>query len=227
MAPRSARGRLQSEPESAAPVRLARAHRREALLDAAAALIVADGVEAVSMDAVADHAGVSRPLVYKHFGNRGEMLTAVYRREATILHSELSARVRAAASVEDMYRTLVRAAFRASSERGRLFRALRAAGAWNPDLRREQEDRDRATVRFFAEHASAEFGIPVVDAEAATAMLLTALDSVLSQFRARRARVTAALLEETYVDLVVGGLEHLAARTHTTRRRARAAGASS
>jgi len=207
-------------------VRLARVHRREALLDAAAALIVAEGVEAVSMDAVADYAGVSRPLVYKHFGNRGEMLTAVYRREATILHNELSTKVRAATSLEDMYRTLVRAAFRASSERGRLFRALRAAGAWDPDLRHEQEERDRATVRFFAAHASAEFGIPVVDAEAATAMLLTALDSVLSQFRARRARVTAALLEEAYVDLVVGGLEHLAARTRTTRGRARAAGAS-
>jgi AcrR family transcriptional regulator len=207
-------------------VRLARAHRREALLDAAAALIVADGVEAVSMDAVADHAGVSRPLVYKHFGNRGEMLTAVYRREATILHNELSSRVRAASSIEEMYRTLVRAALRASSERGRLFRALRAAGAWNPDLRHEQEERDRATVRFFAEHASAEFGIPVVEAEAATAMALTALDSVLSQFRARRTHVTAALLEETYLDLVVGGLEHLAARTRTTRRRARVAGAS-
>ncbi|HXA27959.1 MAG TPA: TetR/AcrR family transcriptional regulator [Candidatus Angelobacter sp.] len=208
------------------PVRLARAHRREALLDAAAALIVADGVEAVSMESVADHAGVSRPLVYKHFANRGEMLTAVYGREAVILHSELAAKVRAATDLEDMYRTLVRAALRASSERGQLFRALRSAGAWNPDLRREQEERDRATVRIFAEHASAEFGIPAVEAESATAMLLTALDSVLGQFRTRRPHVSAALLEETYLDLIVGGLEHLAARTHTTRRRGRAAGAS-
>jgi AcrR family transcriptional regulator len=207
-----------------APVRLARAHRREALLDAAAALIVADGVEAVAMDTVADHAGVSRPLVYKHFANRGEMLTAVYRREATILHSELSARVRAATSVEDMYRTLVRAAFRATSERGRLFRALRSAGAWNPDLRREQEERDRQTVRFFAEHASAEFGIPLVDAEAATAMLLTALESLLIQFRNRRAHVTAAVLEEAYLDIIVGGMERLATRTSRASPRARRAG---
>jgi AcrR family transcriptional regulator len=219
----NARGVRETDPEGIAPVRLARAHRREALLDTAAALIVADGVEVVSMEAVADRAGVSRPLVYKHFANRGEMLTAVYRREATILHNELAAKVRAAGGLEDMYRTLVRAAFRASSERGRLFRALRSAGAWNPDLRQEQEARDRQTVRFFAEHAVAEFGVSTADAEAATAMLLTALDSVLSQYRARRTNASAALLEAAYLDIVVGGLERLAARTRSRRT---AAGAS-
>jgi len=224
MGTRSARGSLESEAESPAPVRLARAHRREALLDAASALIVANGVEAVSMESVADHAGVSRPLVYKHFANRGEMLSAVYRREATILHNELAAKVRAARSLEDMYRTLVRAAFRASSERGRLFRALRSAGAWNPQLRRVQEARDRDTVRFFAQRAAVEFGVPIVDAEAATAMLLTALESALAQFRARRPGATAALLEETYLDIMLGGLERLAARTAP--RRAKAAGGS-
>src|SRR5579864_3587046 len=218
MGTRSARGLLESDAESAAPVRLARARRREALLDAAAALIVADGVEVVSMESVADRAGVSRPLVYKHFANRGEMLTAVYRREATILHNELATKVRSAASLEEMYRNLVRAAFRASSERGRLFRALRSAGAWNPDLRQEQEDRDRQTVRFFAEHAVAEFGVPAADAEAATAMLLTALESVLSQYRARRTHASAALLEGAYLDIAVGGLERLAARTRSRRR---------
>jgi AcrR family transcriptional regulator len=211
------------DPEALVPVRLARAHRREALLDAAAALITSDGVEAVSMETVADRAGVSRTLVYKHFANRGEMLTAVYRREATILHSELASKVRAATSFEDMVRTLVRAAFRASSERGRLFRALRSAGAWDPDLRREQEARDRGTVRFFAGHATAEFGIPAVDAEAAMAMLLTAIESVLAQFRVRRTHASAALLEEAYLDITLGGLERLAARTA---RRRKAAGAS-
>jgi AcrR family transcriptional regulator len=213
----------ESETEALAPVRLARAHRREALLDAAAALITSDGVEAVSMESVADGAGVSRTLVYKHFANRGEMLTAVYRREATILHSELSSKVRAVTSLEDMVRTLVRAAFRASSERGRLFRALRSAGAWDPDLRREQEARDRGTVRFFAEHATAEFGIPAADAEAAMAMLLTAIESVLGQFRVRRTHANAALLEEAYLDITLGGLERLAARTAPRRK---AAGAS-
>jgi hypothetical protein len=45
--------------------RLARAQRREDLLNAAVQLILSGGVEAVSMETVADRAGVSRPLVYR------------------------------------------------------------------------------------------------------------------------------------------------------------------
>jgi AcrR family transcriptional regulator len=73
-----------------------RPHRRETLL-AAATAIVADGdVEALSMEAVAARAGVSRPLVYKHFANKGELLAAVYRREAAALDAEIVAAVEGA-----------------------------------------------------------------------------------------------------------------------------------
>ena len=220
MAIRSARGGPAADLTVVPPVRLARARRREDLIDATVELIVAEGVEAVSMEAVADRAGVSRPLVYKHFANRSEMLTAVYRREAGLLHSELAAQVRAADSLEGMYRALVRAAYRATAQRGTLFAALRTAGAWNRELRREQEVRDRRTVRFFADHVSAEFGIPTAEAQAATAMLLTSIESVLIQWRTRRTGANAALLEETYLDIILGGLERLAERTATQARTA-------
>src|SRR4051812_26747437 len=81
------------------PVRLARADRREALLDAALALVAAGDVDGVSVESVADQAGVSRPLVYKHFANRTEILTELYLREAERLHEELSGDVRAADGV--------------------------------------------------------------------------------------------------------------------------------
>src|SRR5438034_10179199 len=116
-------------------VRLARADRRGVLLDAAAELVAAGDVEAVSMDAVAEKAGVSRPLVYKHFANRGELLAAVYRREAAHLHKQLAAEVGAATSLESMYRTLIRGSLRAAADRGHVFAALRSAGGWNRELR--------------------------------------------------------------------------------------------
>jgi AcrR family transcriptional regulator len=50
-------------------------------------LILSGGVEAVSMETVADRAGVSRPLVYKHFASKNELLTGVYRREALTIGS--------------------------------------------------------------------------------------------------------------------------------------------
>jgi hypothetical protein len=55
--------------------RLARAQRREDLLDAAVQLILSGGVEAVSVETVADRAGVNRPLVYKRSASKNELLT--------------------------------------------------------------------------------------------------------------------------------------------------------
>ena len=68
MAAKSTRGRIGARVVPAK--RLARAQRREDLLDAAVQLILSGGVEAVSMETVADRAGVSRPLVYRKWGRR-------------------------------------------------------------------------------------------------------------------------------------------------------------
>src|SRR5262249_19750467 len=68
------------DPEVVESPRLTRRERRDALLDAAVEIVTSGDVAAVSMEAVAERAGVSRPLVYKHFANRSELLAAVYRR---------------------------------------------------------------------------------------------------------------------------------------------------
>ena len=111
--------------------RVGRAERRELLLDAAAALVRAGDAESVSMEAVAEQAGVSRPLVYKHFANRDELLGELYRRAAAQLHDQLTADVLAAGSLEDGFRALVHGALAAAGAQGRLFAALRSAGAWS------------------------------------------------------------------------------------------------
>jgi AcrR family transcriptional regulator len=81
---------------------LARAQRREDLLDAAVPLILSGGGEAVSMETVADHAGVSRLLVYKHFASKNELLTGVYRCEALTIYDDVAADVRADPRVGNM-----------------------------------------------------------------------------------------------------------------------------
>ena len=187
---------------AAEPSRLSREVRRDALLDAALALIGADGVEAVSMEAVAEGAGVSRPLVYKHFANRGELLAAVYRRESVTLYYELSAEVAAAGSLEDMYRILIRGCLRAAKERGPVFIALRQAGAWTRDLRREQRGRDRDTVRAFADRATGERQLDRAAATSATVVVLGAIDPLLAQWRRRPTAAHARLLEEIYLNIV-------------------------
>jgi AcrR family transcriptional regulator len=55
--------------------------RREQLLDVVLDVIDTDGVGAVSMDAVARRAGVTRPVVYSHFTDANDMLRASLGRE--------------------------------------------------------------------------------------------------------------------------------------------------
>jgi AcrR family transcriptional regulator len=192
-----------------APGRLGRAERREALLDAAAALVSSGSIEDVSMESVAERAGVSRPLVYKHFANRDELLGAVHRREAARLHDRLVADVAAAGDVEGMFRALVRGALRAAAERGHLFAALRSAGAWNREVAREQRARDNTTVRAFAARVARERGVERERAVTATAMLLSLVDPIPVRWRLDPTPEHAALLEETYMTIVTASLAAL------------------
>src|SRR2546423_10398054 len=198
-----------------APIRLARDERRELLLDAAAALVASGSLEEVSMDSVAERAGVSRLVVYKHFCNRGELLGAVYRREASHVHDELASEVAAQKSLEDMFRALVHGALRAAAERGHVFAALRAAGAWSAEVRHEQRERDTMTSRVFARRAVRELGIDRRAAAAGTAMMLSLIDPVVAQWRLKPTPEHAAFLEETYMTIVSSSLAALAQDTIT------------
>ncbi|AHH93860.1 TetR/AcrR family transcriptional regulator [Kutzneria viridogrisea] len=61
--------------------RLPPQERREQLLDAALLIINTDGVGAVSVDAVARTAGVTRPVVYGQFADTGDILRTLLTRE--------------------------------------------------------------------------------------------------------------------------------------------------
>jgi AcrR family transcriptional regulator len=66
----------------------ARAARRTELLDAADRAIRRGGPE-VSMEALAAEAGITKPVLYRHFGDRGGLLYAVATRHARRLTDEL------------------------------------------------------------------------------------------------------------------------------------------
>lgn len=186
-----------------------RLDRREGLLDAAAGLLAAGEIDAVTMEAVAEQAGVSRPLVYKHFANRAELLEALYTRESAALHAELSAAVSETETLEEMFRALVHGSLSAQASRGTTFAALRAVGR-TPARRGEQRGRDRNTLQYFARQAVRQFGLPEAQARAAVSIMLGAIESVLNAFRARPTAEHALLLENTFVTLVSGGLTALA-----------------
>ena len=60
---------------------MAAADRREQLLDVTKAIVAGDGFHAVSIERVAREAGITRPVVYGHFGDKDGMLEALIDRE--------------------------------------------------------------------------------------------------------------------------------------------------
>jgi AcrR family transcriptional regulator len=67
----------QARPMTSAP-RLPRARRRDQLLDTAQAIVREQGTDALTLGALAERAGVSKPIAYEHFGSRSGLLIALY-----------------------------------------------------------------------------------------------------------------------------------------------------
>jgi AcrR family transcriptional regulator len=64
--------------------------RREQLLDVTLTIVAEQGFQAVSIESVARSAGISRPIVYQHFGDLQGLLEAVVEREMTRARSQVS-----------------------------------------------------------------------------------------------------------------------------------------
>lgn len=62
---------------SPAAPRLPRKERRESLLHAARAVFVESGYHAAAMDEIAARAGVTKPVLYQHFGSKRDLYLAV------------------------------------------------------------------------------------------------------------------------------------------------------
>src|ERR1700742_4142080 len=80
--------------------RLPPAERREQLLDAALSVIDEGGYDAVSMEAIARAAGVTKPVVYDLFANLGELLRALLQREESRALAQLEEVMPASPSVD-------------------------------------------------------------------------------------------------------------------------------
>lgn len=198
--------------EAPPAARLRRAERRAALIAAAAELVANESPDSISMESVAAHAGVSRPLVYKHFANRDELLAAVFRREAAKLDAEIAAAVEAAPTFEGKIRALISSVLEAEATRGEFFATLGPVGVGDAGFRSEQRKRDRRTVRFFGRIAMAEFDLTEAEANSAMSILLSGIESVRAQWRARPNGERRRFLEDLYVDVVLGGLSAIGSR---------------
>ncbi len=72
---------------------MSRAERREQLIDVARALFAERGLEGTSVEEIAAHALVSKPVVYEHFGGKEGLYAVVVDREVLALQEAITSAI--------------------------------------------------------------------------------------------------------------------------------------
>jgi AcrR family transcriptional regulator len=163
--------------EPAAPAsgrRLRRAERREQLLAAATQAFARTGFAATSLDDIAEQAGISRVLLYRHFESKADLYRAVLDRAV--------ARLTAAVGTRDFTYASIDALLGAAAEDPDGFRLLFHHAAREPEFRQRMDRFQRGMVatarrelaRIIPDRAWAQWAAqlaPVVAIEAVMAWL--------------------------------------------------------
>jgi AcrR family transcriptional regulator len=91
--------------------RIGRAQREQQILDAAVAVFTERGYQNASMETVAERVGVTKPVLYTHFGSKEGLLQACIARARTELLECVATAAAAARDPEDMLRRGTQAFF--------------------------------------------------------------------------------------------------------------------
>lgn len=129
--------------------------RRAQLLDAASAIIAADGTQGLTLARVAAKAGVTKPIAYEHFKSRAGLLTALYERlDEQQVAAAQAALDNQAQSLEEAATVLAAAyvdcTFHLGREFGAITAELSASAALEP-LLHESRQRYASTYRLAIE----------------------------------------------------------------------------
>lgn len=197
--------------------RLPAAERRAALLETAAQLLDAGGADALRMDALARAAGVSRPVVYEHFGDRDGLVAALIREHGTRLHGQVADAVAGADTFEDELRAAVRAYLAGVREQGAALRGLLRSSGAAPEVEEVRAAIWEAATTRWARRYRDEVDIGAADAEALASFHLHGLWSLADRWLA--GTLSARRVEQIHLAIVTGSLHEVARSVPRARRR--------
>ena len=190
--------------------RLPLEERRTHLLDAAAQIIVREGLHAVSIKRVARDVGLTAPRAYHFFPSVDDLLVELARRELQAVRAAQQQRIDTATRPSERLRLSTVTYLREVASRGGLLQVLQAAPAVRKGLRREQRALRTANTEVVAGRFSHSHRVPQDVARAATAVLTSA---VLRTGRIlARGRLGLDEAETLAAEIVEAGNRRLAAR---------------
>ncbi len=123
--------------------------RREQVLDAAMEIVSAEGFQGVSIQSVARRAGITRPIVYEHFGSLHGLLDALVKREMRQALGQVSATALSDLGEGDANRLMLeslRTYLAAVAQHPQTWRLVLTPPEGAPELLRKRIVRGRAEV---------------------------------------------------------------------------------
>ncbi|MFZ4520026.1 MAG: TetR/AcrR family transcriptional regulator [Microthrixaceae bacterium] len=175
--------------------------RRRQLLDIAEELLAEGGSDALRMDAVARAAGVTRPVVYDHFGDRDGLVVALLERHYGRIAAHVAASVVPGQTFEEELRAATVAYLEVARHHGRAMRSLVSAEHLSPAIEAARRRTWGAAAVRWAERYRDHVELSPHDARALATAHLAALsalaglciDGRLGLARATRLHVTSTL----------------------------------
>jgi AcrR family transcriptional regulator len=152
-----------------------RTERREFFIDVVGQLVADEGLAAVTMERVAVLAAVSKPVLYSHFPDRGQLLTGLLERCWRQLDAAVQERLRTARTLDDSLRALVSGYFDELVRQGPVLQLMVTSGWHEPAVDAARRKRHRAAEREWSGFYQQRMGLPAGIADAAAAILRSAL----------------------------------------------------
>ena len=145
--------------------------RRAELLDAAAQIIVAEGLPATTLKAAARRVGLSEAQAHNHFPRRADLLVALARRELEAMEARRRDELDQGRDRQERVRRSTLAYLREVAQRGALIQLLTASAEVREGLRAERAASRTSESRRVSEGLEAAYGLPPELAVGATRVL--------------------------------------------------------
>ena len=193
--------------QARARTRLSPAARQDQLLDTTRALIIQSGLQAFTMEGLAQAAEVSAPLVYNYFPRRQELLQTLLKREYQRFIKQFVAAVKDAKNFEDIVRVSVATNFDHQAP-GQILPLLLSQPEIAGAIHSTRDQNSRENARFLVREASAHYQL-----DSKQAQLVISMSSGASIAAAELAEKTGLDREEAIdlaVSYILAGIERIA-----------------
>ena len=183
-----------------------RSARREQLLDVAAQMLIELGGAGLTMERLAERAGVSKALPYSHFTNAEDVIDALFRRETGYLGEQITVAQNGLVDSAARVGAAVHAYLDVVEERGTILAALlgaRTGGA-------SRDGQDDIGEQFVTDFLAGTFGLTGPAALVAAASIHGTLAGAVLVWA--RGGATRTVTEETVTTFVLAGLRGIAER---------------